>query len=392
MPSRRYFTLPDRAGNIAALELSEPAEINPPFRGELQVRVEAIGLNFADVFTGLGLYGPIAKGQVKGPFVPGLEFSGVVEQVGAPGNAPLALGSPAECLAQGGQLTDLSEDVWALAAERAGQMQVGDRVMGCMRFGAYATHLNVPAHQVKPIPDGWSFDEGAAFTCQSLTVYYALKQLGALERGHVVLVHSMAGGCGLQATAICFALGATVIGTVGSESKVAMLLERFPDLKREQIIVRNRGKFKAQLESSLKSVNSLGFDVVLDAVLGDFFRPGFDLMSPGGRYVVYGAADMTPSHASMGVLAWARLAWQWLRRPWVDPLDLPGVNKSVMGFNLIHCFNNAPLLLRLLDELLALGLPKPHVGSVLPFEDAQKALLMFKTGQTVGKVVLRVSH
>merc|ERR1740117_1026104 len=109
-------------------------------------------------------------------------------------------------------------------------------------------------------------------------------------------------------------------------------------------------------------------------------------MVPGGRYIVYGAADMTPTGAKMGVLAWAQLAWQWLWRPKVDPLDLPGVNKSVMGFNLIHCFNNAPLLLRLLDEILALGLPKPHVGTVLPFEDAQKALLLFKTGQTVGKV------
>lgn len=172
-----------------------------------------------------------------------------------------------------------------------------------------------------------------------------------------------------------------------------MLMERFPGLKREQIIVRDRKKFKTQLEGALKALdNSPGFDIVLDAVLGDFFQPGFDLMAPGGRYVVYGAADMTPTHASMGVVAWARLAWQWLRRPWVDPLDLPGVNKSVMGFNLIHCFNNAPLLLRLLEELLALELPKPLVGTVLPFEDAQKALLMFKSGQTVGKVVLQVSH
>merc|ERR1712151_101122 len=169
-----------------------------------------------------------------------------------------------------------------------------------------------------------------------------------------------------------------------------MLLERFPKLKKEQIIVRDRGNFRQQLQTALAATGAQGFDIVLDAVLGDFFQPGFDALAPGGRYVVYGAADMTPTRASMGILAWIRLAWQWLRRPKIDPLELPGVNKSVMGFNLIHCFNNARLLGRLLDEIFQLGLPKPPAGLVVPFRDAIKALRTFQSGQTTGKVVLRM--
>lgn len=393
MLRRDCFILPHKAGSIDALKLLENNVFEAPKLGEVRVRVKAIGLNFADVFTGLGLYGPVSSGEVRGPFVPGLEFSGVVEEIGALPR-PAFDASPAAVLARGGQVVDLSDEVWALAAESAKILRVGDRVLGCMRFGAYATQVNVPAHQVKRIPENWSFEDAAAFPCQTLTVFYALRRLGGMERGRgqSVLIHSMAGGCGLQAVSMCLALGVQVVGTVGSESKVAMLLERFPSLSRGQIVVRERHRFKAQLEVALRAIGSTGFNIVLDAVLGDFFQPGFDLMSPGGRYVVYGAADMTPTHASMNFLAWARLAWQWLRRPRVDPLELPGLNKSVMGFNLIHCFNDASLLLELLDELFALDIRSPHVGLVLDFKDAKTALRTFQTGSTTGKVVLRVSY
>lgn len=389
MMTRDCYTLPDRAGDIAALELHVGDEFEPPALGEVRVRVRAIGLNFADVFTGLGLYGPVSSGQVKGPFVPGLEFSGTVEEVGVAPRQPFDP-DPAVVRRRGGQITGFSEEVWTLAEACARKFKVGDHVYGCVRFGAYATQVNVPAHQVRPIPEDWSFEEAAAFVVQSLTIHYALKELAAVETGHTVLIHSIGGGCGLQATAICAALGVTVVGTVGSADKVAVILERFPHLRREQIIVRDRWNFGQQCRDALKAGGSGGFDAVLDAVLGDYFQPGYDAMEPGGRYVVYGAADMTPTHASMGLLAWIRLAWQWLWRPRVDPLELPGANKSVMGFNLIHCFNKAPLLMRLLDELVSMDLPKPRVGLVLPFTDAVQALRTFQSGRTTGKVVLQV--
>lgn len=373
---------------MAALSLREEA-MEEPVLGELRVRVQAIGLNFADVFTGLALYGPVKSGEVgreEGGFVPGLEFSGVVERVGEEDRLPSA------SRAHGGQLCELAEDVWQLAREEAAGLRAGDRVMGVLRFGAYASSVNVPAHQVRRIPDHWSFAEGAAFLVQSITVFYALSELGAVRRGNTALIHSAAGGCGLQAIEVCQRLGVKVIGTVGSESKVQVLLDRFPSLKREQIIVRSEGEdFDSQLGAALEAVGSPdGYEVALDAVLGELFKPGFARLATGGRYVVYGAASMTPQQDKLGPLGWLSLAWKYLRRPWVDPLNLPSSNKSVMGFNLIYCFNNAGLLSELLGKLLALDLPPPRVGLVVPFEDAVGALRTFRSGQTTGKVVLEV--
>ncbi|CAE8635413.1 unnamed protein product [Polarella glacialis] len=385
---RKAWVFPPGAGDIAALALREEA-IEDPVLGEVRVQVQAIGLNFADVFTGLALYGPIASGEVgseAGGFVPGLEFSGVVTSIGIDDRYPTAK------RAHGGQLCELTPEVWKLARKAATGFKVGDRVMGVLRFGAYASIVNAPAHQIRHIPDSWSFEEGAAFLVQAMTPSYALHELGAMRPGHTVLVQSAAGGCGLQAIEICLKLGVKVVGTVGSASKVPVLLERFPSLKPEQFLVRGSGRdFEAQLRAALLAVGSPhGFDIVLDAVLGDFFQPGFACLAPGGRYVVYGAASMTPQQDSLGVLGWAKLGWQWLQRPWVDPLSLPGVNKSVMGFNLIHCFNNAELLSVLLEDLLNLNLPAPRVGHTFRFEDAVNALRTFKTGMTTGKVVLKI--
>lgn len=199
-----------------------------------------------------------------------------------------------------------------------------------------------------------------------------------------------------QAIAICEALGATVVGTVGRADKVAVLLKRFPFLQPSQIVVRadSAKQFGLDVVAALKSVrpSAQGFDIVLDAVLGDYFQPGFDALASGGRYIVYGAASMTPTHASMGWLSWAKLAWQWLWRPKVDPLELPGLNKSVMGFNLIHCFNEAELLLQLLDEIDALKLPPPLVGRVFEFKQCVEALRLLQSGATVGKVVLTTAR
>merc|ERR1719172_45770 len=139
----------------------------PPPAGALRVRVMAVGLNFADVFAGLGLYSATPKGD----FVPGLEFSGVVEEVGEEGGTP---GDGAE-----GASLFATDEARAVAIDAARGIPVGTRVMGVLRFGAYASRVDVAAHQVRRVPLGWSFAEGAGFLVQGLTVYYGLVSLGA---------------------------------------------------------------------------------------------------------------------------------------------------------------------------------------------------------------------
>jgi len=273
-----------------------------------------------------------------------------------------------------------------------GIYKVGDRIRGCMRFGAMASHLNVPASQVQKLPEDWSFPEGAAYLAQTVTSYYGMKELGGLQPGMTVLIHSVAGGCGLQAVAICLALGANVIGTVGLESKVQVVLDKFPTLRREQIIVRTGGhELKEQLDKACAFLHIPGFDITFDSLAGAYFQPSWDKLLEGGRHVVFGAGDMTPTSKRMGLLAWLRLARQWLTRPRLDPLEMPGQNKSLMAFNLIHCFNKPDLLLRMMEELDGLKLPKPMVAKVFPLSDAVQALRLLQSGTTSGKVVLDVN-
>ncbi|KAJ7517995.1 hypothetical protein O6H91_21G049500 [Diphasiastrum complanatum] len=278
-------------GKISDLRLVTE-ELHPPPHGEIRVVIKAIGLNFADVATCLGLY----SAAPKGVYTPGLEFAGIVDAVG--------------------------EGVDALS--------VGDRVLGLTRFGAYSSHINIPSKYVRSFPENWSFSEAASFPVQGLTMVYALRELGNVQRGQTVLVHSAAGGCGTFALGICKSLKVHVVATVGSDDKVKHLLEYWGEdfLPPERIIVRGVGApFKQQLEASLASLRVEGFDCILDAVLGDYFLPAYDKLSRGGRYIVYGASSMMP-HGNRP--NWLTLAWKYFRRPILDPLKMMGENKNIM--------------------------------------------------------------
>ena len=183
------------------------------------------------------------------------------------------------------------------------------------------------------------------------------------------------------ALAILKAVGARAIGTVGSSSKVNVVLDRFPCyMEKEQVIVRSSStsEYHEQLKSSLKFLGADSFDIALDAVAGKYFQPTFDSLGPGGRHVVYGAADMTPHGDSvwslLNPMVGLKLAYKYLTRPKVDPLELPAQNKSVMGFNLIWMFSKVGQLTALLDELYGMNLQAPLVGNTFAFEDLPKAL------------------
>lgn len=110
--------------------------------------------------------------------------------------------------------------------------------------------------------------------CYCVTRTHFLERVTA-QAGHVVLIHSAAGGCGQAALKICAAVGATAVATVGSQSKADYLLQRYPGiLMPDAVIVRDSAKFAGQLRTVLASLNSTGFDIVLDAVSGEYFQPG----------------------------------------------------------------------------------------------------------------------
>ena len=352
-PTSRDVWRIDRAGSLARLtRRTEP--LDPPGPGEARVAVKAIGLNFADIFACLGLYSATPKGS----FIPGLEFSGVIDALG-----------PA--------LSDVTTTP---------PLRVGDRVVGLTRFGGYATAINAPLPFLRPMPPEWDFADAAAFPVQGLTAWYGLVKLGALERGDVVLLQSAAGGVGLNALAILQAMGARTIATVGSASKRDWLVSH-RGLAREQIIVRSTRTFGADLDRALGSVGADGFDLVFDAISGPYFKPAFDRLRPEGRFVVYGAADFMKPGARANYL---HLALSYLRRPRIDPLQMISDNRSVMGFNLIWLWDHAEQLVSTFAALDALITAPPLVGRRFAFADAHGAMRHLQSGDSLGKVVLDV--
>jgi len=349
--ARRVWRIP-RAGNLGRLALVEES-IPDPAPGEVQVAVTAVGLNFADSLALLGLYSATPQGS----FVPGLEVAGVIVAVGA-------------------------------ALANRPRFAIGDRVIVLTRFGGYATHLNADTRYVYPTPAGFTDAEAAAFAVQSLTAWYGLDRLGAIEADDVVLVQSAAGGVGLQALALLKRRRAHAIAVVGSAEK-ARFLESHAGIERERIVIRERDGFGASLDDALKAVGRSGFDCVFDAVMGPCFAPAFARLAPEGRYVLYGAAEFMPRGVRRN---WLRLAWQWWRRPRLDPLAMISDNRGLLAFNLIWLWESPDRLPDGYAALAALALPPPHIGRTYAFEDAPLALDDLRRGRTVGKSVLRVTQ
>jgi len=259
-------------------------------------------------------------------------------------------------------------------------------VVGLTRFGAYATALNADVRYLWPIPPGWGFAEAAAFPVQALTAWYAVIELGALKRGAAVLVHSAAGGVGLNALAILKRSEGRVIATVGRPMKRDFLVERF-GMRPDQVVVRDRRTFGRQLDRALAALGLEGLDLVLDAVAGPYFRPAYDRLRPEGRLVLYGAADLMPARPRPNYL---QLAIRYLRRPRLDPLQMIAENKSVMAFNLIWLWDQADRLAPAYDALSSSTPEPPLVGRRFAFADALAALRFLQSGGSIGKVVLEV--
>jgi NADPH:quinone reductase-like Zn-dependent oxidoreductase len=340
MITRKAYQL--KPGNIKNLKIVEES-LSDPAPNEVTIEVKAIGLNFADLFAIWGLY----SATPKGVFVPGLEYSGVVLKTGI--------------------------DVQHL--------KVGDRVMGVTRFGAYTTHLNIDQRYAIPLPEDWTFQEGAAYLVQMLTAYYGLIYLGALREGSTVLIHSAAGGVGFWANRISKQFNAFTIGSVGSDSKVDFLKKEGYD----EVIVRGND-FAEKLK---KSLGDRELNLVMECIGGKIFEAGYKQMAEMGRMVVYGSARYaTPGDRPN----YFKMIYQFLTRPKIDPQKIIEQNKAILGFNLIWLYERADLMHQILKEVNDLNLGKPHVGHEFYFENLVDAIKLFQTGKTIGKVVVSIKN
>lgn len=312
---------------------------------EVLIRVKAIGLNFADVLSRLGIY----PGAPKPPFIPGIELSGIVEKVGP---AVRALGP-------------------------------GDRVMAFSRFGGHAEYVAVPESAVSRIPDTMSFEEGAAFLVNYLSAYHGIGTLAHLRKGEKFLIHAAAGGVGLASVQLAKSIGAEIFATASSEEKLSLAHSQGAD----HLINYQTQDFAERIK---QITNGYGVDVVMDAVAGKVFKPSYRLLAPMGRYVIYGVASI----ASERRLNPFRMLSQMFAMPLIFPLTLMRRNIGIFGFNLGLLSKKGEYLNecgRHLLELYERGAIKPVIGKVFPFEKIGEAHYHLQSRHSTGKVVVKVA-
>jgi len=325
-------------------EVLEVREIPDPVPGPGQVRisVRAAGLNFADVMARMGLY----PDSPKLPAVVGYEVAGVVEALG-PG-----VTSPA----------------------------IGDRVLALVRFGGQAEKVVLPADHAMPMPEGMTFEQGAAIPVTYLTAYHALFRVGHLVPGRTVLVHMAAGGVGIAALQLCRTVpDVTVLGT-SSASKHAVIRDEGCD---HPIDYRTKD-YEAEVR---RITGGRGVDLVLDALGGADWRKGYRLLRPGGMLVTYGFANIA-SGPRRSLLVAAR---QLLSVPRFSPIALMDDNRGVAGVNMGHLWGESEMVLgefRALLELFRAGRIRPRVDSTFRLEEAGKAHERLQGRGSVGKVLL----
>jgi NADPH2:quinone reductase len=309
---------------VTVEELPSPT----PGAHEVRVRVGAASVNFPDVLVIAGEY----QVKVPAPFVPGSEFAGVVDEVGA--------------------------DVHDIA--------VGDRVIGTGIVGAFAEEAVVAGSAVAPIPPGVDERVAAAFGVAHRTAYHVLRSVARVQPGDELIVLGAGGGVGLAAVQLGAGLGASVTAVASSAEKLDVAASYGA-----RHLIDHRA---VDLRQALREQLPEGADVVVDPVGGELAEAALRALHWGGRFVTVGYAS--------GVIP---------RIP-LNLVLLKGA--AIVGFEFRSFATHAPGELRRNDDelmkLLASGRVVPHIGATFTLDDVAAALRYVADGRAIGKVVLDI--
>ena len=333
-----------RHGGPEVLEVRELPD--PPVgEGEVRIAVRAAGINFADLMARAGTY-PDAPPL---PSVIGYDIAGEIESLG--------------------------DGVTSHA--------VGDRVLGGTRFGGYAELVTVDEGQALPLPESFTFEQGAGFVVNYTTAYAALVVMGGLKREERVLIQAAAGGVGTAATQVARWIGSEIFGTA-SASKHDAIREQGVD----HAIDYRADDFEDEV---MRITDGEGVDVVMDAIGPSSFRKSYRCLRQGGRLIMFGLSEVQTGEkrdlpAVLRGLARMPLATM----PWWKSLAVMNENKGVFGLNMLKWWDREGLD-RVIEPLagpLAAGELVPVVAESFPFDRAADAHGFLAAGKNVGKVVL----
>ena len=304
----------------------ETVEVPAPAAGEATIRHHAVGLNYIDTYHRTGLY------PVTLPSGIGMEGAGVVEAVG----------------------------------EGVSELKVGDRVAYAGGpLGAYADVRNIPAHRLLKLPDAISFETGAAMMLQGLTAAYLLRKTYRVQPGDAVLIQAAAGGVGLIVCQWARALGATVIGTVGSPAKAELAKAHGC----HHVINYSTENFPARVR---EITNGEGVAVVYDGVGKDTFAGSLDSLRPMGMMVSFGNASGPVPPLDLIVLS--QKGSLFVTRPTL-------MNYTAKREDLVD-------LGRELFDVVVSGQVKIEVNQSYPLKDAAQAHRNLEARKTTGSTIL----
>jgi NADPH:quinone reductase-like Zn-dependent oxidoreductase len=329
-----------KAGPPEVLRLQDAPDPIPR-SGEVRIRVEAAGVNFADILGRLGIY-PDAP---RLPYVPGYEVSGRID----------------------------------LVAQGVPDFREGDAVFALTQFGGYSNVVCVPYRQVFKRLDWMSPTDAAAIPLTYLTAYMMLVVMGSLRAGEKVLIHGAAGGVGLAALDICRILGAETYGTASPE-KHDYLLSHGLD---HAIDYRNRDYERVLMDLT----GGKGVHLVLDPLGGVHWPKNYRLLLPSGRLIHFGVSSLAPGKR--------RSLWAMFRGlvmvPFYTPFKLMNDNKAVIGVNLGRMWEQAAMMQPWMKQIVAWydeALFRPKIAQTFSFDQAAAAHHYLQDRQNIGKVLL----
>ncbi|KAF3363395.1 Quinone oxidoreductase [Chlamydiales bacterium STE3] len=312
-------------GGPEVLKLQEEA-IGKPSKGQVLVRLATAGVNFIEIYQRKGTY------PRELPYIPGSEAAGIVELIG----------------------------------EGVTSIQVGDRVAYVHQPGAYAEASIVNADSLIPLPEGFSFEYGAAFPLQGMTAHYLLHEFRKPKPGDVVLIHAAAGGMGLLLVQWARHLGAKVIGTVSTEEKAKIAKEAGASA----VILYTQQDF---VEEVKRLTHDHGADLIIDGVGKTTFKGNLEAAARRGHIVIFCAAS-GPAEAIIPNALMAK------------SLTLSGGSLPNFLLNREEMLNRAHAVLRGIQE----GWLKLKIDRVVPLKDAPEAHRLIESRQTTGKIVLSI--
>lgn len=311
-------------GGPEVLQFEETA-VGSPGPGQIKVRHKAIGLNFIDVYHRTGLY------PNELPFIPGSEAAGEIMAVGA----------------------------------GVDYFKPGDRICYYGPMGSYTQERLMPADKALPLPDDISFETAAAVTLKGMTVCYLLTMIWPLKKDDVILFHAAAGGVGSLAVQWAKTLGLKVIGTVGSEDKIARVLATGAD----EVINLSEENFEERVKVLTAG---RGVDVVYDSIGKETFEASLSCLKPRGLMVSFGNASGPVTIPNLGVLA--AKGSLFLTRP-----------------TLAHYFSNRETAVQAVEKLfdhVRRGNLSVHIGQRFDLAHAADAHRALEARETVGSTIL----